>query len=108
MGMLDTFIHGETAFMSKIDRKISVYHAILGEESYLLNEAVEKALIWMEYQCPSDRCLVAQQSASDWRDEQWVTGYGLFVNTIVDSHLRLIGQRERTDRLPCQMIDLKY
>jgi len=29
-----------------------------------------------------------------WRDEQWVTGYGLFVNTLVYSYLRLFGQNE--------------
>jgi starch synthase len=33
MGMLDTLIHGETAFMAKVARRISVDEVILGEES---------------------------------------------------------------------------
>jgi hypothetical protein len=64
-----------------------------------LNEAVKKALTWMEYQSPSDRYLVAQQPTSDWRDEQWVTGYGLFVNTLTYSYLRMLGLNERADKL---------
>lgn len=64
-----------------------------------LNEAVEKAMTWMEYQSPSDRYLVAQQPTSDWRDEQWVTGYGLFVNTITYSCLGMLGHKKRAERL---------
>jgi len=60
-------------------------------------------LTWMEYQSPSDRYLIAQQPTSDWRDEQWVTGYGLFVNTLVYSYLRLLGQHERADRMRHEM-----
>src|SRR5674476_749397 len=67
---------------------VGIFRKLSGESGFL-NKAVEKALIWMEYQSPSDRYLVAQQPTSDWRDEQWVTGYGLFVNTLVYSHLRL-------------------
>jgi glycosyltransferase involved in cell wall biosynthesis len=33
MGMLDTLIHGETAFLAKIARKIVVDEVIIGEES---------------------------------------------------------------------------
>jgi hypothetical protein len=33
--------------------------------------------------------MVAQQPTSDWRDEQWIEGYGLFVNTLVYAYLRL-------------------
>jgi starch synthase len=33
MGLLDTLIHGETAFLAKVARKISAREAILGEES---------------------------------------------------------------------------
>jgi hypothetical protein len=64
-----------------------------------LNEAVKKALTWMEYQSPSDRYLVAQQPTSDWRDEQWVTGYGLYVNTLTYSGLKMLGETERADKL---------
>lgn len=73
---------------------VGIFRKVTGEDKFL-NLAVIKALIWMEYQSPSDRYLVAQQPTSDWRDEQWVTGYGLFVNTIVYSYLRLLGRHER-------------
>ena len=77
---------------------VGIYRNATGEHGFL-QHAVRKALIWMEYQSPSDRTLVAQQPTSDWRDEQWVIGYGLFVNTIVYSYLRLLDQHERADRL---------
>ncbi|MGA2407877.1 MAG: hypothetical protein ABSF81_14170 [Bacteroidales bacterium] len=74
---------------------VGIFRKVSGESDFL-NEAVEKALIWMEYQSPSDRYLVAQQPTSDWRDEQWV---GLFVNTLVYSYLRLLGQNKRADMM---------
>ncbi|MFT3893601.1 MAG: glycoside hydrolase 100 family protein [Anaerolineales bacterium] len=58
---------------------------------------MNKALTWMEYQSPSDRLFVAQQPTSDWRDEQWVLGFGLFVNTVVYSYLRLLDQYEEAE-----------
>jgi len=72
-------------------------------ETDFLEEAVEKSLQWMEYQSPSDRYLVAQQPTSDWRDEQWMTGYGLFVNTLVYSYLRILGKDERADKVQQEM-----
>jgi hypothetical protein len=77
---------------------VAIYRNATGEHRFL-QHAVRKALTWMEYQSPSDRYLVAQQPTSDWRDEQWVIGCGLFVNSIVYSYLRLLGQHERADRL---------
>src|SRR5664279_849048 len=47
---------------------VGIFRKVTGEQDFL-NNAVEKALIWMEYQSPSDRFLVAQQPTSDWRDE---------------------------------------
>ena len=81
---------------------VGIFRKVSGESDFL-HEAVEKALVWMEYQSPSDRYLVAQQPTSDWRDEQWVTGYGLFVNTIVYSYLRLLGQNKKADRMRHEM-----
>ncbi len=71
----------------------AIFREISGEDGFL-QDAVSKALTWMAYQSPSDRYLVAQQPTSDWRDEQWVMGYGLFVNTLVYSYLRLLGQNK--------------
>ena len=77
---------------------VGIYRKATGEHDFL-QDAVRKALTWMEYQSPSDRYLVAQQPTSDWRDEQWVIGYGLFVNSIVYSYLRLLNQHVRAERL---------
>ncbi len=57
----------------------------------------------MAYQSPSDRSLVAQKPTSDWRDEQWVTGYGLYVNTLVYSYLHLFGQHEQAEQVRSEM-----
>jgi len=69
-----------------------------GEHDFL-ESAVQKAMKWMQYQSPSDRVMVAQLPTSDWRDEQWVLGYGLFVNTVVYTYLRLFDQHERASML---------
>jgi hypothetical protein len=81
---------------------VGIFRRITGE-TYFLHEAVEKSLTWMEYQSPSDRYLVAQQPTSDWRDEQWVTGYGLFVNALVYSYLRILGKHDRADKVKQEM-----
>jgi len=81
---------------------VGIFRKQSGEPGFL-QEAVEKALTWMEYQSPSDRYMVAQQPTSDWRDEQWVLGYGLFVNTIVYSYLRLFGLNEKAERILQEM-----
>lgn len=81
---------------------VGIFRKITGEIEFL-SEAVEKALLWMDYQSPSDRFMVAQQPTSDWRDEQWVLGYGLFVNTLVYSYLRLLDRNERADKMHREM-----
>jgi hypothetical protein len=77
---------------------VGVYRLTTAERDFL-REPVHKALTWMEYQSPSDRYLVAQQPTSDWRDEQWVLGHGLFVNAALYGALRILGQEERADGL---------
>jgi hypothetical protein len=81
---------------------VGIFRKVTDEPDFL-QEAVEKALIWMEYQSPSDRYLVAQQPTSDWRDEQWMTGYGLFVNTLVYSYLRILGKHDRANKVKHEM-----
>jgi hypothetical protein len=73
---------------------VGIYRKITGENNFL-DKAVNKALLWMDYQSPSDRYLVAQQPTSDWRDEQWILGYGLYVNTLVYSYLKLFGEHHK-------------
>ncbi|ACU03750.1 glycoside hydrolase 100 family protein [Pedobacter heparinus] len=81
---------------------VGIYRRLLNEDHFL-EEAVQKALTWMEYQSPSDDVLVAQEPTSDWRDEQWVLGYGLFVNATVYAYLRMLGQHRRADMLRNEM-----
>jgi hypothetical protein len=80
----------------------AIFRELSGEHDFLY-EAVRKALQWMAYQSPADRYLVAQQPTSDWRDEQWVMGYGLFVNTLVYSYLRLLDQNKEANRVRQEM-----
>jgi hypothetical protein len=77
---------------------IKLFRDFTGEDDFL-DEAVKKALTWMEYQSPSGRVLVGQLPTSDWRDEQWVLGHGLYVNIIVYTYLKLFGLDERASLL---------
>jgi len=81
---------------------LGIFRLKVNEPDFLRVEA-EKAMLWMEYQSPEDQYLVAQQPTSDWRDEQWVLGYGLFVNTLVHGYLCLFGQSERAGKLRKEM-----
>jgi hypothetical protein len=81
---------------------VGIFRKVTGESDFL-KVAVEKSLTWMEYQSPSDRYLIAQQPTSDWRDEQWVTGYGLFVNTVVYSYLRILNHNARAEKVRHEM-----
>ena len=81
---------------------VGIYRKVMKEDDFL-EHAVQKALGWMRYQSPTDRYLVAQLPTSDWRDEQWVLGYGLFVNTIVYTYLCLFGQYERAAKVKQSM-----
>ena len=75
-----------------------IFREIIGDPEFL-KEAVQKSLKWIEYQSPTNRQLVAQQPTTDWRDEQWTTGYVLFVNTVVYCALRILGQHTRADSM---------
>jgi hypothetical protein len=81
---------------------VGIFRKLTGEKNFLQKSAW-KALTWMAYQSPADRYVVAQQPTSDWRDEQWVLGYGLYVNTLVYSYLRLFEQHEEADQLLKEM-----
>jgi len=81
---------------------LALYRSVTGEANFL-EEAAQKGLVWLQYQSPDDGVLVAQQPTSDWRDEQWVWGYGLYVNALVYACLRLYGQVERAQALQTHM-----
>jgi hypothetical protein len=77
---------------------LGLYRRAVDEPDFLTG-AAERALLWMRYQSPDDAVMVAQQPTTDWRDEQWVPGYGLYVNTIVYAYLRLFDRHDEADRL---------
>jgi hypothetical protein len=77
---------------------VGVFRKLTGKKDFLENE-LQKALAWMEYQSPSENYLIAQQPTSDWRDEQWVLGYGLYVNTLVYSYLKILGFNEYAEQM---------
>lgn len=77
---------------------LALYREHAGEPKFL-QDAAERALAWMRYQSPDDRVMIAQQPTSDWRDEQWVEGYGLFVNALYHCVLELYGFRSEAERL---------
>ena len=77
---------------------LGLYRKATGQADFL-EDAAGRALTWMEYQNPSDRVMVAQQPTSDWRDEQWVMGFGLYVNAIVFAYLPLFGRHEQAGML---------
>jgi hypothetical protein len=74
------------------------YRMATGEADFL-EEAVNRSRTWMDYQSPSDRTIVAMLPTTDWRDEQWVLGYGLFVNTVVYGYLRAFGDLDKAAML---------
>ncbi|WP_343557461.1 glycoside hydrolase 100 family protein [Sphingobacterium sp.] len=77
---------------------VGIYRKMTGNTSFL-EKAVHKSLRWMQYQSPADNGVVAQQPTSDWRDEQWVLGYGLYVNALYHNALQVLGYQERADKL---------
>ena len=56
---------------------LALYRKSAGQPEFL-EEAAQRALTWMDYQSPDDLVMVAQLPTSDWRDEQWVMGNGLW------------------------------
>ncbi len=81
---------------------VGLYRQATGDKNFL-EDAVEESLMWMRYQSPCDRVIVAQLPTSDWRDEQWVLGYGLFVNTIVYTYLQLLGNHQAAEKVKDEM-----
>jgi hypothetical protein len=81
---------------------VGLYRKATGEAGFL-DDAAKKAMTWMEYQSPGNEVMVAQLPTSDWRDEQWIIGYGLYVNTIVYSYLLLHNQTERASKMRSEL-----
>jgi hypothetical protein len=84
---------------------LGFYRNVSGEGDFL-EDAARRAMRWMDYQSPDDSVMVAQMPTTDWRDEQWVMGFGLFVNTVVYGYLRLYGEHEKALMLKSLMSGL--
>lgn len=69
------------------------------KDPLFLEEAAEKALTWMRYQSADDLVMVTQLPTSDWRDEHWVIGYGLYVNALTYAYLRQYGKHDDANLL---------
>jgi hypothetical protein len=77
---------------------VGLFRQATGEEDFL-TDAVRKSITWMEYQSPSSRIMVGQLPTTDWRDEHWVLGYGLYVNAIVYAYLKILNCHHRAQQL---------
>jgi len=77
---------------------LGLFRRFTGEGAFL-ETARAKALQWMDYQTIDDRELVGQQPTSDWRDEQWVLGHGLYVNALVHGYLKILGLEHQAEAL---------
>ncbi|MGE5297507.1 MAG: glycoside hydrolase 100 family protein [Solirubrobacterales bacterium] len=77
---------------------VAIYRKVAGDAAFL-EDAVQRALLWMEYRSSESRVIVDQQPTTDWRDEIWVPGYGLYVNMLVYIYLKLLGERDKAARL---------
>lgn len=77
---------------------VGIFRKLL-DDKHFLEDAIKKAITWMSFQCPTTHFLIAQQPTSDWRDEQWVLGYGLFVNTLTYIGLKILGKGNQAENL---------
>jgi len=64
-----------------------------------LDGAARKALTWIRHQSPDDQVMVGQLPTTDWRDEQVVFGFGLYVNVLVYIALRLFDKEAEASQL---------
>jgi len=77
---------------------LAFYRNVTGEREFLA-DAAAKALVWMDYRSNENQVIVDQQPTTDWRDELWVPGFGLYVNALVYTYLRLFAEHEKAARL---------
>jgi hypothetical protein len=77
---------------------LGLYRRQSGESDFL-QPAAYRAFDWLAYQRPEATPLISQLPTSDWRDEQWVLGHGLYVNALYYIALRLHGQERDAARL---------
>lgn len=69
------------------------------DEPAFLQDAAQRAITWMSYQSCDDRVIVSQLPTTDWRDEHWVLGHGLYVNAMSYAYLRMYQLDSEADLL---------
>ena len=72
---------------------LEVFRHFSGKRNYL-EDASRAANTWMKYQSPFNNGIIAQLPTTDWRDEQWVFGYGWYVNSLVYLYYQISGRRK--------------
>lgn len=77
---------------------LSEYRKKIREPKFL-DDAAREALCWLSYQSPDDCVMIGQLPTSDWRDEEWVLGYGLFVNAVYFEVLKRFGKKKEATKL---------
>ena len=82
---------------------LGLYRRVMQKRSFL-RRAADRALLWIAYQRPDDDDMVAQLPTSDWRDEQFVFGHGLYLNALVYAALRLLDRPRQAARLAEAML----
>ncbi len=75
---------------------LGMFRRFTGNPEFL-DQAAAQSLQWMAYQTIDDRELIGQQPTSDWRDEHWVLGHGLYVNALVHGYLKTLGFQARAE-----------
>jgi hypothetical protein len=81
---------------------LAIFRKVTGEHDFL-DEAAERAFAWMRSRPEDGTGFVPQQPKSDWRDELWVPGYSLYVNTLVYIYLCLWGRQDEARPLKAQI-----
>jgi hypothetical protein len=81
---------------------LAIYRQVVNDPAWLADAAMS-AFNWISHQSTSAGVMIGQQPTSDWRDEQWVLGHGLYVNSLIHIALRLFGYNERAASLGVEM-----
>lgn len=103
LGMMPSLVHdphnlGASDTTPLFLMTLAFYRRVTNDPDFL-REAAGKALTWMEYRSSENSVIIDQQPTTDWRDELWVPGYGLYVNTLVYTYLRLFREDEKAGQL---------
>ena len=81
---------------------LAIFRKVTGDRDFL-DDAADHAFAWMCSRPEDGTGFVPQQPKSDWRDELWVSGYSLYVNSLVYIYLGLWGRQDEARALKAQI-----